>query len=146
LTGIARPIITIFEDETYSKIFKKISTQHQHIAVVKDSNNNLKGLLTLEDLIEEIVGEIEDEYDILKTHFYPITPTRFIAGGGVKITKINQECDLNLPDEELTMNEWIIKNFGIDNRSGNKYDGFNARFILKKISRGRISELIIEKS
>ncbi len=144
LEGILRPVLTVYEDETYPNVFKKLSSKHQHIAVVKNRQNELTGLITLEDLVEEIVGEIEDEYDVLQTHLYSITKTRYIAGGGIKIGEINNYCELSLEDVDLTLNDWIKKNFGSNNRSGTRYAIFGIVFIIKKLSRGRISEVIIE--
>lgn len=145
LTGILRPVITIFEDEKFPNIFKKLSSKHQHISIVRDRNNNLKGLITLEDLIEEIIGDIEDEYDVLQTHFYSIATNRFIVGGGTKLSAINHECNLNIDNSDMTINEWILKHGGTHIFPGKKYELNEITIIVKKISRGRVSEAIVEK-
>ncbi|MBN2545986.1 MAG: DUF21 domain-containing protein [Spirochaetes bacterium] len=146
LMGIVRPIQTVYEDETFSNVFKKVTLNHQHIVIVKNKRNVFTGLLTLEDLIEEIIGEIEDEYDVLPSHLFPITPNRYIAGGGLLIKQMNEKLDIKLSDPELTINDWINKHFGLQNRSGNNYQVDNNLIIIKKLSRGRVNEIIIEKN
>ncbi len=145
LIGIVRPVLTIFEDETFPNIFKKLSSKHQHISIVMDRKNNFSGLITLEDLIEEIVGEIEDEYDLLQTHFYSIAANRFIVGGGLKISAINNEWNLKIDNPDMTINEWVLKNEQNNILPGKKYELNEIKVIIKKISRGRVSEAIIEK-
>ena len=52
------------ESKKVTDLLKEFQKGHTHIAVVVDSRNNIQGVVTLEDLVEEIVGEIEDEYDV----------------------------------------------------------------------------------
>lgn len=145
LFGISRPILNLKEDHNYSTIFKKITQGHQHIAVVKNDNNEVTGLITLEDVIEEIIGDVEDEHDILPTHCYPIAHKRFIIGGGCLIKRVNEEMQIDLPDSEVSVNEWMIKQFGESLRAGDSYKYGETELIIKKMSRSRIFELIIEK-
>ncbi len=146
LKGISRPLMTFYEDDNFSKVFKKLIHTHQHIAIVNNRIDEVTGLVTLEDIIEEIIGEIEDEYDQLPSYFYPITNTRFVAGGGVLIGKLNEKLRVNLADSDLSIDEWIKKQNGFDQKTGNRFDYSGITFIIKKITRSKISELIIDKN
>jgi CBS domain containing-hemolysin-like protein len=145
LRSIARPVLTIYEDEKLPSIFKKISLKNQHMAIVKDSNNNIKGLLTLEDIIEEVVGEIEDEYDILPTYINKISENRFIIGGGVKIDDLNRACIINLDDNNISISDWILKNKDIKIHPGYYIENESFSIIVKKLSRLRIGEILLER-
>jgi putative hemolysin len=115
------------------------------MAIVKDSNNNIKGLLTLEDIIEEVVGEIEDEYDILPTYINKISENRFIIGGGVKIDDLNRACIINLDDNNISISDWILKNKDIKIHPGYYIENESFSIIVKKLSRLRIGEILLER-
>lgn len=145
LRGIARPIMTFSENDNFSVLFKKLTYNHQHIAIVKDIKGDVTGLITLEDVIEEVIGEIEDEYDVLPAYLYAITSSRYIAGGGITIGQLNERLSVNLSDSNLSINDWIKMNYGEGQKTGNKYEYNNIQFIVRKISRSKINQIIIEK-
>ena len=147
LKGITRPIMTADADEPFSSLFKKLTCNQQHIAVVKDKKNHLVGLVSLEDVIEEIIGEIEDEfdYDYLPNSFYPITNDRYIAGGNVSIGQLNETLALGLEEPELTVNDWVKKKFGKDQKSGNKHTFNDITVVIKKVFKSKICEVIVER-
>jgi putative hemolysin len=145
LVGIARPIISVNEDDLYPSVFKKITSSHQHIAVVKDASGKATGLITLETMMEEIIGELEDEYDVLPSHLYPITLTRFLAGGGALVSSLNETMGLALRDPDLNIAEWTVKHCAAEPRSGATYEAEGLSLTVKKMSRGRVSEMILEK-
>jgi putative hemolysin len=66
---IIYPATFVPETKKITELLKEFQKGHTHLAVVKDSNNKIIGLVTLEDLIEEIVGEIEDEYDVRASNY-----------------------------------------------------------------------------
>lgn len=146
LKGIARPILIINDEDSFLVLFKKLTRSRQHICIVKDMHNNIVGMVTLEDVIEEIIGELEDEYDELPLYFYPITKTRYLVGGGVKIHEINERIGSSLDDEDLNVDGWMKKHFGFNLKGGDKYNYTNYNFIIKKMVRSKVSELILEKS
>lgn len=67
LQDIIYPPVFIPDSKNVNELLKEFQKGHTHLAVVVDSHNSLQGIVTLEDLLEEIVGEIQDEYDIRKT-------------------------------------------------------------------------------
>jgi Mg2+/Co2+ transporter CorB len=74
---------------------------HSHFALVVDEYGSLRGLITLEDILEEIVGEIADEFDIDEE--VPVTRTddgQFLVEGAMTIRDVNRALDWSLPDEE----------------------------------------------
>lgn len=145
LNGIKRTILSFREHESFHNVFKKMLHGHQHIAVVLNANNELIGLVTLEDIIEEIIGEIEDEYDELPNHLYQIAASRFICGGGVNLQLAASKFALSIDTQDITINNWIKQTFGGNQKPGNKYELENFFVSIKKISRSKIQEVVIEK-
>lgn len=147
LKGITRPIMIIDEEEVFSSLFKKLTYNQQHIAIVKNKSNELTGLVTLEDVLEEIVGEIEDEfdYDALPDCFYPITDNRYIVGGNILVSQLNESLAISLEDPGSSVNDWIRARYGKDQKSGNRYVHGGTIIIIKKVFKSKICEVIIEK-
>lgn len=145
LKGILRPIPVLRDEDGFQTVFKRLTLNHQHIAVVKNDSEELAGLITIEDVIEELVGEIEDEYDILPSHIYPISLNRFIAGGGVSIRQINEFLGTDIPEPDAQLNDWIKNRFGSEQKPGNNFKFDGVVFVIKKISRLKINEVLIEK-
>lgn len=76
--------------------------KRQHFALVVDEYGTLKGLVTLEDILEEIVGDIRDEHDRIITGLRPQSDGSYIVQGSVTIRDLNRQFDWDLPDEEAT--------------------------------------------
>ncbi len=75
-------------------------SRREHFAVVVDEYGSLMGIVTLEDILEEIVGEIEDEHDTPVSGVRPQPDGTYVVDGTVTIRDLNREYDWNLPDEE----------------------------------------------
>ncbi len=74
--------------------------RREHFALVIDEYGSLMGVVTLEDIIEEIVGDIDDEHDVSVTGVRPRPDGSFLIDGAVTIRDLNREFEWNLPDEE----------------------------------------------
>jgi CBS domain containing-hemolysin-like protein len=64
MQDIVYPVMSVSRYKKVADLLREFQKGHAHLAVVMDENNKVEGIVTLEDLLEEIVGEIEDEYDI----------------------------------------------------------------------------------
>ena len=80
--GIARPIKRIDSTSTSSQVLEQMMREKLHIALVESNDHRILGLITMEDIIEELVGDIEDEADSLPSHMHP-TSGGWLMGGGV---------------------------------------------------------------
>ncbi len=89
------------ETTTLDDQMREFLRRHTHFALVVDEYGSLEGLITLEDILEEIVGEITDEFDVDEDH--PLRATDegdFLVDGSMTIRDLNRAADWNLPDEE----------------------------------------------
>ncbi len=89
------------ETTTLDDQMREFLRRHTHFALVVDEYGALQGLITLEDILEEIVGEITDEFDIDPEHPVRRSETGdYLVDGAMTIRDLNRACDWNLPDEE----------------------------------------------
>lgn len=144
LKGIARPILETRDNELLSVLLNRLTKGYQHIAIVKDGQGRVAGLITLEDVIEAIVGKMQDEYDLLPTYFYQIAVNRYLAGGGVSLKTLREKIGTDVPDLAKSLDEWLMELFGRMPKVEDKVSYKGNTFITRKVRRSNIYEVIIE--
>jgi CBS domain containing-hemolysin-like protein len=99
LEDILRPAITVSEDELLSRLLRRFQSEQVHMAIVIDEFGGTAGLVTLEDILEEIVGEIRDEYDEERA---PVERQRsdYIVQAATPIADLNEYLPIPLPESE----------------------------------------------
>ena len=90
LRGITRPIISVRPEDSLISLLNLLTRNHQHIAIVKATDGTTAGLVTLEDVMEAIVGDIQDEFDVLPAYLNQLSKSSYLAGGGVKMTVLRK--------------------------------------------------------
>ena len=91
-------IIVVPESMLAETLFNKLIKKHNSIALVVDEFGGTSGMLTLEDIIEEIFGEIEDEHDTIELEEERISENEFVFSGRLEIDYINEKYKINLPE------------------------------------------------
>jgi CBS domain containing-hemolysin-like protein len=86
------------ESQKISELLRVMQAQHVHLAVVADEYGGTSGMVTLEDIIEEIVGEIRDEHDLDEAPVKQIAPGRFLAKADVSVHDLAEITGLRLPE------------------------------------------------
>jgi CBS domain containing-hemolysin-like protein len=102
LTGLLRPAHFVPESKPVDALLSDLQHRRVHMAIVVDEFGGTAGLVTIEDLIEEIVGEIEDEYDVATTpRVERVSEDEVICHAGVDIDDINDLMDIHLPTGDV---------------------------------------------
>lgn len=97
---IIRPIMLVPETMHANKLLKNFIQQRKSIAAVVDEFGGTSGIITIEDIMEEIFGEIEDEYDTDELIEKELKPETFLFSARLEIDYLNEKYNLNLPDSE----------------------------------------------
>jgi CBS domain containing-hemolysin-like protein len=100
ISTVVRPVIIVPETIAASKVLDMMISQRKSVAVVVDEFGGTAGMVTVEDLIEEIFGEIEDEFDVEELLVKKISENEFILAGRLEIDYLNQEYLLSLPQSD----------------------------------------------
>ncbi|MCD6136638.1 HlyC/CorC family transporter [Candidatus Bipolaricaulota bacterium] len=100
LHGLLRPIYYTPTTKPINVLLREFQRERVHMAVVIDEFGGMAGIVTLEDIIEEIVGEIEDEYDNPAILIKRISPDEALVRGEVSVHDLNRTMDIDLPEDE----------------------------------------------
>jgi CBS domain containing-hemolysin-like protein len=133
------------ENKKVSDLLKEMQSKKIHLAIVVDEYGGTAGLVTLEDILEEIVGEIEDEYDLDAPAIKKLDDRHYAVKGSVAIYELNEELKLQLPEDQFeTVGGVIYDLVGSLPSQGAKvsYKGIN--FIADRVEGQRITRVIVE--
>lgn len=144
LRGILRPIPSLVEDLPLSTCLEEMIREHTHIALVRNPAGSVTGLITLEDIIEELVGEIQDEYDRLPTHIKH-SGSGWVAGGGAPLSRLADITGVNLATDPAapaarTLAEWMTARLGRAVRGGEVVRYGDLNVIVRNIRRQQLRE------
>jgi len=149
LEQAVRKIHFVPETKKVGELLHEFRSERFHIAVVLDEYGGTSGLITIEDILEEIVGEIEDEYDRAKrTAIRKISPDVYDLDGRANLWDVNQETELRIPesDDYETVGGFIFSTLGRVPKEGDSFEEGHLRFEVtsadeRKIKRVRVRVL-----
>jgi putative hemolysin len=144
LGKILRTPLFIPETASIEKVFLQMQEAAQHLAFVVDEFGNMEGIVTMEDIIEEIVGEIQDEYDReLEDLILMVGESEYIVKGQTPVKDVNQRLFLDIPEkgEYTTIAGFFLSVFGKIPKKGDSLDYGEWRFVVEKMNRRHISLL-----
>ena len=102
ITGLIRPLPYVPDSKDIEGLLREMQEQRVHMAVVVDEFGGTAGIVTLEDLVEEIVGEIRDEYEVEPPAIEEVETGEIFVNGSVSVFDLNERYDLALPEDEYT--------------------------------------------
>jgi len=144
LKNYMREITYTYEFRKVTELFKDMNKNRQHMVVVLDEYGGTVGIVTIEDLIEEIVGDISDEYDDEEPEIYVVKEDEYIVEGSVRIEDINELIGTKIESEEFdSIGGFIIGVLGRFPNISEEIIYSNYRFIIEDIDRNRIKKIRI---
>ena len=148
IKSLLREVIYIPSATPVFNLLQKMKKQNIHLAIVMDEFNSVTGLVTIEDLVEEIVGEIEDEHDKDEAPMFRQKNNNIIMDAAMLVDDFEREFDVNIPDdlkEDVGTRGGII--FNIAGRIPKKKEKFTINkklsFTIHKVSTRKILEVVV---
>ena len=147
LQKLAHPAYFVPEQKKIDELLREFQQEHIHMALVVDEYGGISGLITLEDIIEEIVGEIQDEYDRESPLFKKLEDNSYLIDGRMSLEEIQAELDVTLPAVEgvETISGFILNLLGSLPQEKEAVHFQNYKFTVEKINRNRILKVRVEK-
>ncbi|MGE5460333.1 MAG: hemolysin family protein [Solirubrobacterales bacterium] len=146
LADIAREAHFVPESKKVADLLREMQHEKFHIALVTDEYGSVSGLITLEDLLEELVGEITDEYDLEEPEVVEIAEGVFRVDGKVAIDEVNELLDVELPDEEWdTVGGLVLGLLGSIPEDGEEVGFQNLVFTAEQVQGRRIAKVLIRR-
>ncbi len=133
-----------FEFKKITEVFNEMKKNRTHMAVVLDEYGGTVGIVTLEDLVEEIVGEIEDEYDEHNDMIEVIKEDEYVVDGSAKLDDISELIGVNMESEELdSVGGLVIEELGRIPEEKEEVKIGNIKFVVEEVDKNRIKKVRI---
>ena len=146
LEDLIKPIYFIPESKQINKLLKEMQNRREHMAVILDEYGGTSGLITIEDLLEEIVGDIQDEFDLETKMIEKINENEMLVDARIDIDKVNEKLENSLHEEENfeTISGFILHNLGYLPNKGEKIELNNLIITVEEVSEHRIEKVRIK--
>jgi putative hemolysin len=144
--GIIRPVHFLSPGDSAADLLKTFIDQHVHIAIVRDSSGKTLGLVTLEDIVEELIGELEDEFDRLPRMLHQLSGGTWMVGGGVMVSDLfSTQLDKPVEATNQKLADWLVEKLGRTPSVGDSITFDNFEFSVRRVRRGRVFEVAVFK-
>ncbi|HYZ92082.1 MAG TPA: hemolysin family protein [Actinomycetota bacterium] len=148
LRDVIREAYFVPETMKVSDLLREMQRRHVHMAIVVDEYGDVAGLVTLEDVLEEIVGEITDEYDVIESHIQPVGTDAWRVQAKTPIWEFNESVKSNLHEDEAwdTIGGLVASALAKVPEPGDvvRSDGFEFR--VERVNRRRIGTVLVRRS
>lgn len=133
-----------FEFKKIKELFSEMKKTRNHISVVLDEYGGTVGIVTIEDLIEEVFGDIEDEYDDYEKEIEVVKEDEFIVDGSAKLDDISELIGVNMESEEFdSVGGLVIGELGRFPEKKEEVQLNNIRFVVEEVDKNRIKKVRI---
>ncbi|PLX87517.1 MAG: transporter [Desulfuromonas sp.] len=132
------------ESKRVGILLQTFRKKREHLAIVVDEYGGVEGIVTLEDVVEEIVGEIHDEYDNEEVDFRRLGSRSFLADGAVSMRTVNRRFQLELPEEQVTtLAGYLLQLMGRIPQEGDSCEATGVVFRVQRMDGRRIEEVVM---
>ncbi len=132
------------ESKRADALLREFQAKKLHLAIVVDEFGGTAGLVTLEDLLEELVGEIRDEYDEEERLIHKLDARSWRVAGKLGIDELNAATGLTIPQESFdTVGGWVMDLFGRVPHRGERLETPHVRVVVEKVERTRVVEVLV---
>ena len=142
---IVKPVMYVTKTQKINDVLKDLQEKQMHMAIVTDEYGSTAGIVTLEDILEEIVGEIWDEHDEIIEEIKKVGECEYIVSGMANLEKLFEELDIELDEEmdAITVNGWAMNILDRIPEEGDSFEELGLTVRVLKMDGRRIEDLHI---
>jgi len=146
IEDILRPVYYVPETAYIKQLLVNFQSGKNHMAVVVDEFGSTIGIATIEDLLEEIIGEVWDEYDVKEKNVIKLEENEFLINASESISNVNDELKINIAEDHFsTINGWVLELFGYIPKIGEKMQWNNFEIEIESVDTKKIKRIILRK-
>ena len=146
LHEIIKPVIYVATTQPVNELMKELQEKQLHMAIVTDEFGSTAGIVTLEDILEEIVGEIWDEHDEIIEEIKEIGEKEYIVSGRTNVENLFSELDLDREIESVTVGGWAMEALGKIPEVGDSFEEFGIAATVTEMDGRRVESVhIVDK-
>ena len=147
LRGMMTTPLFVMQNTKVSDLLKRLQKAKTHMAVVVDEYDGVQGIVTMEDILEELVGEIWDEHDEVIEDYKKIGEDVYLVDGGANLDDMFELFDIHHKEyDPVTVNGWVTEQLGRFPKAGDNFDCDNLHVTVEKAERRRATELRVERA
>lgn len=145
LSDIISPPVFALENEPIRALLKKLQQAKTHVAVVVDEYGGTCGIVTMEDILEELVGEIWDEHDEEEVFLRKIAPDTWLVDAGMDFDDFAEFFQLKTDSEMVSVSGWVMEQFGRVPEAGDSFVYENLTVRVTRVENHRIEEIQVTR-
>jgi len=144
--NIMREVLFVPESKTLDDLLREFQRRKRHLAVVVDEFGSVSGLVTVEDILEQIVGELEDEFDVAQRPAVALASGAVVLDGGFNLRDLETQYDIALPREDgfETLAGFVMSQLGRIPKGGERFEYDGRRFTVLQMDGHRVLRVKIE--
>ncbi len=146
LRRVLREVLIVPETKPASELLLELRTRRVGLAMVVDEFGSILGLVTIEDIIEQMVGEIHDEFDVVEQPL-PLADGAMIFDGGANVRDLDAQYNITLPEDPAyaTVGGFVLDQLGFIPKGGESFDYGNYRFAVVEMDGKRVARVKIQR-
>ena len=145
LSAIISPPVFALENEPIRLLLKKLQQAKTHVAVVVDEYGGTCGIVTMEDILEELVGEIWDEHDEEEVFLRKIAPDTYAVDAGMDFDDFAEFLRLKTDSEMVSVSGWVMEQFGRVPAAGDSFTFADLAVQVTRVENHRIEEILVTR-
>ena len=145
IKDIISPVLFIHQSENIDDLLKKLQKEKAHIAVVVDEYGGTLGIVTMEDILEELVGEIWDEHDEVVEEFKELDENNFVIDCNMNLDDFCEEFDIETESDSVSVGGWVAEQIGNIPDVNDSFTFENLVITVTEIDSHRAATIKVEK-
>ena len=146
LVSLLRPAYVVPESKRVNELLADLRAQRVHLAIVADEYGGTAGIVTIEDILEEIVGEIQDEYDTEMPLFEASGPDEFIVDGRLAVEDAEEALGVTFEDDDFdSLGGFVQKHLGRLPQAGDEFTAEGVEIQVMEVERNRVRKMRVRR-